>query len=105
VNADSGKGLEPLRDELESSKSEVKIRNSLGLHARPAAKFVQIANEFRSKVSVEKEGHVVNGKSVMGLMMLAAAKGSKLVIEAQGEDAEEAVDKLEQLIDEGFGED
>ncbi len=90
---------------MESSKAEVEIRNRLGLHARPAAKFVQAANGFRSKVSVEKEGHVVNGKSVMGLMMLAAAKGSKLVIEAQGEDAEEAVDNLEQLINEGFGED
>jgi phosphocarrier protein len=90
---------------LESSKAEVEIRNSLGLHARPAAKFVQVANKFRSKVSVKKEEQLVNGKSIMGLMMLAAAKGSKLVIEAQGEDAEEAVDNLEQLINEGFGED
>ncbi len=96
---------EGVSGELESSKSEVEIRNSLGLHARPAAKFVQVANKFRSKVSVKKEEQLVNGKSIMGLMMLAAAKGSRLVIEAQGEDAEEAVGNLEQLINEGFGED
>jgi phosphocarrier protein len=89
---------------LRTIKAEVEIRNNLGLHARPAAKFVQVANKFRSKVSVKKEEHVVNGKSVMGLMMLAAAKGSRLIIEAQGEDAEETVDMLEQLIKEGFGE-
>lgn len=80
------------------------IVNSLGLHARPASKFVQTASKFRCKVSVKKEVQTVNGKSIMGMMMLAAAKGSKLVIEADGEDAYEAAVSLEKLIAERFGE-
>ena len=80
------------------------IVNNLGLHARPASKFVQIASKFRCKISVKKETQSVNGKSIMGMMMLAAAKGSKIVIEADGEDAYEAVVSLERLIAEKFGE-
>ena len=86
------------------SKTEVKIRNSLGLHARPAAKFVQLANKFRCKLSVTKDGEGVDGKSVMGMMMLAATKGSRIIIEADGEDALEAAEALEQLVKDRFGE-
>ena len=84
--------------------AEVQIRNSLGLHARPAAKFVQEANGFSSRIKVKKKGQVVNGKSVMGLMTLAAAKGSKLVIEADGDDAADAVDALKRMVEDKFGE-
>jgi phosphocarrier protein len=86
------------------ARKEVKIQNSLGLHARPATKFVQLASKFRCKVSVRKDGQTVNGKSVMGMMMLAAAKGTNITIEANGQDAVEAVEALEGLIKERFGE-
>ncbi len=86
------------------SKTVVEIRNSLGLHARPAGKFVQIANKFRCKLSVTKDGEVVDGKSVMGIMILAAARGSRITIEASGEDAVEAVEALEELVRDRFGE-
>ena len=86
------------------ARKEVKIQNSLGLHARPATKFVQLASKFRCKVSVRKDGQTVNGKSVMGMMMLAAAKGTNIIIEANGQDAVEAVEALEGLIKERFGE-
>ena len=86
------------------ASKEVKIINALGLHARPASKFVQLAGKFRCKISVRKGTQVINGKSVMGMMMLAAAKGSKVTIEAEGDDAEEAIEALENLIKEKFGE-
>jgi len=83
---------------------EVTIVNKLGLHARPAAMFVRIANKHRAEIWVEKEGEQVNGKSIMGLMMLAAGQGSKLVISAEGSDAEQAVKELESLIERRFDE-
>ncbi len=86
------------------ARREVKIQNNLGLHARPATKFVQLASKFRCKVTVRKDSQTVNGKSVMGMMMLAAAKGTKIVIEANGQDALEAVEALEGLVKERFGE-
>ena len=87
------------------ARKEVEIQNNLGLHARPAARFVQLANRFKCKVSVRKDSQTVNGKSVMDMMMLAAGKGAKIIIEANGKDASEAARALEGLVREGFGED
>ncbi len=76
----------------------VVIKNMQGLHARPAALFVQIANKFDSDIIVSKGKKKVNGKSIMGIMMLEAGKGSKIAISANGEDAQQAVNELEQLL-------
>jgi len=81
------------------------IVNRLGLHARPAAEFVKIANRFRAHIVVRKDDLEVNGKSIMGMMMLAAECGSALLIRADGDDAEAAVDALLALVAAGFGED
>jgi len=81
------------------------IINRLGLHARPAAMFVRIASRYRSEVWVEKEGEQINGKSIMGLMMLAAGQGSKLTIRCEGVDADKVLEELEQLIQQKFNED
>jgi phosphocarrier protein len=80
------------------------IQNKLGLHARPAAMFVRVANKHRANIWVEKDGRRVNGKSILGLMMLAAAQGTKLMISAVGDDAERAVRELELLIQRRFDE-
>ena len=74
------------------------IKNKQGLHARPAALFVQIANKFNSDITVSKGKHKVNGKSIMGIMMLEAGCGSKITILANGDDAEAAVKELEHLL-------
>lgn len=81
-----------------------KIQNELGLHARAAAQFVKIAGRYRSEVRVEKDSRVVNGKSIMGILMLAAAKGSQIRITTEGEDAREALSELGGLIEGRFGE-
>jgi phosphocarrier protein len=86
-------------------KREVKVINKLGLHARAAAKFVTTASNFTSDILVLRDGHMVNGKSIMGMMMLAAARGTRLEIQANGEDAENALDRLEALVKQRFGED
>ena len=83
---------------------ELTIKNKLGLHARAAALLVKTTNGFESEVVLEKDGQRVNGKSIMGVMMLAAAKGSTLKVEASGPDALEVVTKLEALVDDLFGE-
>jgi phosphocarrier protein HPr len=83
----------------------VRIVNSLGLHARPAAAFVKIAGRYRSHIAVRKDEMEVNGKSIMGMMMLAAECGSELLLRADGEDAEQAVGELMELVQGGFGED
>lgn len=83
---------------------EVIIINSNGLHARPAALFVKTSNRFSADIWVEKDGERVNGKSIMGLMMLAAGKGSVLQLIAEGEDASELVTAIEQLLLSHFGE-
>lgn len=83
---------------------EVTVLNKLGLHARPAAMFVRIANRYESEIWVEKDNEEVNGKSIMGLMMLAAGCGSLLRISAAGPDAEEAVAEIENLISRKFDE-
>ena len=80
------------------------IRNTLGLHARPAALFAKTAEDFKSDIRVSKEGVEVNGKSILGLMMLVAGKGSELTIAADGPDEEEAVEALAKLVESGFGE-
>jgi len=74
------------------------IKNKQGLHARPAALFVQIANKFSCDITVSKGKQKVNGKSIMGIMMLEAGNGSKVIITANGEDAEQAVKELEYLL-------
>ncbi|RME87822.1 MAG: HPr family phosphocarrier protein [Planctomycetota bacterium] len=81
----------------------VEIINKYGLHARPAMKFVEMANQFESNIWVSRNGEVVNGKSVMELMILAAACGTKLKIQAEGKDAKEAVESLASLVNNKFG--
>lgn len=85
-------------------EKEVSIVNELGIHARPAAMFVKLANTFTSEIFIEKDKEQVNGKSIMGIMMLAAGKGTKIIIRAEGEDADSAVDAIEKLITDKFGE-
>jgi len=85
-------------------EKEVTIQNRNGLHARPAAMFVKVSNRYRSEVRVEKDGEQVDGKSIMGLMMLAAGKGSKLKIVAKGADADKVVAEIDALISSGFNE-
>jgi phosphocarrier protein len=80
------------------------IVNALGLHARAAAQLVQIANRFRSEIHVEKDGSSVNGKSIMGVLTLAAAKGSSITVSCDGDDAEMAMTALAKVIENGFGE-
>src|SRR5438067_5391949 len=86
-------------------EKEIAIVNRLGLHARPAALFVKVASRFRAEVWVKKENEEVNGKSIMGLMMLAAGQGSKLQIRCEGPDAERALEEVEALIKAKFNED
>jgi phosphocarrier protein len=90
---------------MTTETAEFTIVNRLGLHARAAAQFVQTANRFQSDVTIEKDGNEVNGKSIMGLLMLAAPQGSTINISVSGVDAEEAMKTIGQLINDGFGED
>jgi phosphocarrier protein HPr len=80
------------------------ILNELGLHARAATRFVQTANRFAADVEVEKDGQRVNGKSIMGVLMLVAAKGSRITVRSEGKDAQQAMDALRALIESKFGE-
>jgi phosphocarrier protein len=84
--------------------AEYRLINRLGLHARAAAQLVQTANRFKADVTVTKDGEEVNGKSIMGLLMLAAPLGSLLQVTVSGEDAEEAMQAIGVLINDGFGE-
>src|SRR5688572_20799426 len=92
-------------DESSKVTKELVVSNKLGIHARPAALFVKTANRFTCDIFVEKDGETVNGKSIMGLMMLAAGPGSKLMISAQGGDAARAVVEIEELMKRKFDED
>lgn len=83
----------------------VTIVNDLGMHTRAASKFVRLASEFESEVTVEKDEQEVNGKSIMGVLMLVASKDSEILIRARGSDAEGATDALAGLVARGFGED
>ena len=91
-------------DEILKVHKDMVVQNKMGIHARPAAMFVKTANRYACNVMVEKDGEVVNGKSIMGLMMLAAGPGSKLRIECEGQDASQAVLELEQLLKRKFDE-
>lgn len=86
------------------AKLSLEIINKLGLHARASTKFTQTASQFKSEVWVERNGRRVNAKSIMGVMMLAAAKGSVIDIEATGPDENEALAALQALINDYFGE-
>jgi phosphocarrier protein len=83
---------------------EVEIVNKLGLHARAAAKLTQLAAKFASEVQIERKGRKVNAKSIMGVMMLAAGKGSKITLEVEGPDEAQAIEALAALINDYFGE-
>ena len=88
-----------------TSVKEMVVTNKLGIHARPAAMFVKTASRFACEIFVEKDGERINGKSIMGLMMLAAGPGSKLTVHAQGGDAPQALLELEELLKRKFDED
>ena len=88
-----------------SCRATVRIANRLGLHARPAAHFVKLAARFVSDVYLARDSMEVNGKSIMGVMMLAAEQGAEIEIRAEGEDAEKAVEELVALVERGFDED
>jgi phosphocarrier protein HPr len=83
---------------------DAQIVNQEGLHARPAAKIVRLASTFNSNIELLKDGLAVNGKSIMGVMMLAAECGSSIQVRAEGPDAEQAVDAITKLVADGFGE-
>jgi phosphocarrier protein HPr len=93
-----------MTNSLEQERT-VQIRNKFGLHARPAAEFVKLANQYKSEIMVRKFDLEVNGKSIMGMMMLAAEFGVEITVRAAGPDAEQAVADLVRLVEEGFGED
>jgi phosphocarrier protein len=86
------------------AQRKLKIRNKLGMHARAAVKFVQLAGKFRSHVTVAKDGEEVNGKSIMGLLTLVAAFGMEIEVRALGPDADETVEALGALVERGFDE-
>ena len=92
-------------DTPSAASKELTILNRLGMHARPSAMFVKTAGRFRCEVWVEKDGERVNGKSIMGLMMLAAGQGSKLLISCEGADADKALAEIEAVITRKFDED
>jgi phosphocarrier protein len=93
-----------LADSDSNMTKDFQVSNKLGIHARPAAMFVKTANRFDCEIFVEKDGEKVNGKSIMGLMMLAAGPGSTLTVHAQGHDASQALSEIETLIKRKFDE-
>jgi phosphocarrier protein len=92
-------------DTIEEQRATLRIRNRLGLHARAAAMLVQTANRFEAEVTVAKDGQVVNGRSIMGVMMLAAEQGSHIDVATRGPQASEALAAIRGLVDAGFNED
>ena len=98
----SAKKLPPVSGPL---TKELTILNSKGIHARPAAMFVKAASRFACEILVEKDGETVNGKSIMGLMMLAAGQGSKLLLTCEGHDCDKALAEIEEIIRRKFDED
>jgi phosphotransferase system HPr (HPr) family protein len=83
---------------------EVTVRNRLGLHARAAARFVHAANRFHSRVTVSRDGRTMDGKSILGILLLAASQGTALDLGAEGDDEDAAVAALAALVESGFGE-
>ena len=90
------------KKKIEKVSSELEIQNSNGMHARPSASFAKLASNYKSDILVEKDGEQVNGKSILGLMMLAAGVGSKIKVSAEGPDAKDALDDLKHLVDNKF---
>jgi len=86
------------------AEKKLKIRNKFGLHARPAAQLVQTATRYESNIFIEKGSTKINAKSIMGVLMLAAAQGTVLTVTADGPDAEAAIGEIERLLEKGFGE-
>ncbi len=86
-----------------TSVRTVRVPNRAGLHARPAGEFVKVAGRFRSEIHLAKDGLEVNGKSILGVMMLAAEQGAELTIRCEGIDADDAADALVALVERGFG--
>jgi len=89
---------------MEVVEKTLMIQNELGLHARAATKLVQLASKYPCEITVTKDGHEVNGKSIMGVLMLVASKGTNVTLRAKGERAGEAIAALAELIDDKFGE-
>jgi len=89
---------------MEEKEKDIVIQNKLGLHARPASQFVQLTSRFASDIILRRGEEEVNGKSIMGVLMLAAPRGTKIKVIARGDDADEALDKIEDLIANKFGE-
>ena len=89
---------------MNEATKEFTISNALGLHARAAAKLVKITSHFKSEISITREGYKVNGKSILGLLTLAAACGTKIQVHCLGDDAEEALNAIGECIDQKFGE-
>jgi phosphocarrier protein HPr len=85
-------------------RRELAIRNRLGLHARAAARFVHTASRFRSRVTAGRDGRVMDGKSILGILLLAASQGTAIEVTAEGEDEERAMEALAALVEGGFGE-
>jgi phosphocarrier protein HPr len=85
-------------------RRELAIRNRLGLHARAAARFVHTASRFRSRVTAGRDGRVMDGKSILGILLLAASQGTAIEVTAEGPDEDQAMDALATLVDGGFGE-
>lgn len=86
-------------------RREVTIQNRLGLHARAAARFVHTASRFRSRIVVTRDGRSMDGKSILGILLLAASQGVRLELAAEGEDEASALEALARLVEGGFGED
>jgi phosphocarrier protein len=93
-----------MQQETNKAILTLEIKNELGLHARPATLFVQLAAGFESDINVEKDGELVNGKSLMGLLMLSAGRGSKINVSAEGPDCESAIKAIEELVNSKFQE-
>ena len=89
---------------MEKIIKKIEIKNKLGVHARAAALLVQTVNKFSAQVTFSKDGQIADGRSIMGVLTLAATQGSKIDVEASGEDAEQAVRAIERLIDRRFNE-
>jgi len=85
-------------------KTEITVKNKLGIHARPAAQFVKTASQFEAQITVCKDDEEIDGKSIMGLMMLAAGNGTVLEVSAEGSDADDALSAISTLVDNNFNE-
>jgi phosphotransferase system HPr (HPr) family protein len=96
--------MAPARKKEKTSEKKFVIKNKLGLHARPAALFVQTANRFKCEVEVRKGRQKINGKSIMGIMTLAAGVGTVITVRAIGEDADQAIVVITELVESNFGE-